>query len=138
MDLPLALRRGERRPARHRTRERALGLLDIGIRRALAEDDLDDVARHALPQELALQRAVAARLETLTLFDPVARERLVIDVALRAQTIDGALDVGDIETLAAQVARDLVDGLRTRCEVADRDVVRVGGRRGPRAGFLHR
>src|SRR5882762_317297 len=48
VDLPPLLRVRHVRPARERSREGALRLLDVGIRRPLAEDQIDDVTRDAL------------------------------------------------------------------------------------------
>src|SRR5437879_10192548 len=99
VDLPLALRVRHIRPARQRSRQRASRLLYVGVRRALAEHDVDDVARDALLRELRPERAIATRLEALALLDPPARERLVVDVALRAQPVDRVVDRLHVEFL---------------------------------------
>src|SRR5207253_2627402 len=119
VDLSLSLARGERCPARHRARERLLRLLDVRVRRALAEDYLDDLARDALLRELHPDAAITARTEAFPLLEPVARERVVVDVALRAQLVDRRGDGVIVELLGAQVTMDLRDAARSSSEVTD-------------------
>src|SRR5258706_3249184 len=138
VDLPLALRRCERRPARERPRQSPLRLLDIGIRRALYEDDLDDLARHTLPEQLALQRTVAARLEALALLDPPAREGFVIHVPLCAQAVDGLIDDYLVESLRAQVTVDLRHRVRPPGEISNGGLIWVAAWGRCRVSPLHR
>src|SRR5688500_20243839 len=81
---------------------------------------------------------MATRLEALALFDPPARERLVVDVALRAQPVDRVIDRFSVELLRPQVSVNLRDGVRSPGEVTNgRLVGSAGGRVGRRSLARH-
>src|SRR5438445_7053536 len=109
VDLPLALALVHREPAGHRPADDLSRALRFGVGIGLAEHDVDRLASNALRQELAHDRSLALGPEARALLDPVASERLVVDVALRAECVDGLVLGLVVEPLRAEVTLDLRD-----------------------------
>src|SRR5438128_10391113 len=89
VDLPLPLALVHREPAGHRPADDLSRALGLGVRVGLAEDDIDRLPGDALRQQLAHDRPLPFGPEPRALVDPVPSEGLVVDVALRAERVDG-------------------------------------------------
>src|SRR5207237_8799531 len=126
--LPLSLGRFERLPARARTGDGPPGAIGFALGRTFAQSDIDRLAGDALAGELADQRAVAFRTEARALLDPVLGEVQVVDVALRAELVDRAVDRVVVVPLASQSAPDLDDAARPGRQVLDGSIVRAAER----------
>lgn len=123
LDPPPAVALVQRDPARDRPSDRLARLRQLGIRVALPHHEVDRLARDAFREQLAHQGAIAFWPEPRALLDSVPREGEIVDVALRAELVDRALDRLRLVALAAKVSLDLIDAARAIREVPDRDVV---------------
>src|SRR5439155_6675025 len=138
VDLALPLAGFERFPAPQLARDRASRSVALALSGQVPKCRIDGLACHAFTRELALERAITLRPEPRALLDPVLGEIEIIDVALRAELVDRAVDGFVVVTLAAQVTTDLAHAARPAREELDGSLVRAAERLRLGASFPHR
>src|SRR5204863_508363 len=106
--------------------------------RHFTERGIDRFTGDAFAGELAYQCAIALRTKTRSLLDPILREIEIVDIPLRAELFDRAVDGLVLVALSAEVTADLGNAARTIPKVLNGSLVRAAERLRPRARLPHR